>query len=819
MVPLLYKAKWRTHAASGSGGEQHSPRSSSSCPSPGITRDINEWDEGAVYQWMCTLGPGFEQYEKKLKENGITGDTLVLLNQDELKEIGISSVGHRLSILKAVYQIKVAQHIPIEPDQYVPPSESIASATPPPTEPQEQPMYERILALIEQQNTRLAALEQENYRLHESLDELLSKSNGGLPSSDSAGAQEKQLRRQPSVKWAPYGSDTSPAADMPDFPHLSPEAAEHDIPGRFPGDRKTPTRADRPSSARERQFPRGERPPSRNDLRRPSTSAGHSSGLSTPVSGRPDIDRPHSRTDGRPSTSGHTPSSASLTPNTDRIPGRPSSRTDIREPERRPSTSGAALPTASLSPEYARSPQSAVSQTSGEENMLTPITTITTSGSIMSSGLPSSIPTASGLMPHSALPHSATGNGSRSKGSRRGDGMRDRVGSLHSLEDPCWKVLPAALKKYNIKDDWQQYALFISYGPAGGDRCLNYDEKPLLLFSQLKERGKNPVFMLRHIKDIKSPIAISEEKAAKRSSASKVEHGGVATNGPLPSPLPPSKGDRPPQLLRSKASMGLDQDEMEGGHGALRQGDEIETLEEPVSTIAIYPHIAEQADEFDVKMGDSFIILQRFKGWWVAQRDLSGDGVVDPTAERGWVPAGCLLELTSTRSLAFARLSRNGRTPNGDPALIPMMASSITSTQFPAFALKDYQASGKYELTLRKGDALRVFKRYNHWAYAIKDATGERGWYPSWYVARSFSSGGVPDHVSSGTLTPRNGTPATTPATGPGEGPSPLSAISTTPTTPTYASTESGSAVDEQAPSPLTITYRTLGRSQAAVGA
>ena len=36
-----------------------------------------------------------------------------------------------------------------------------------------------------------------------------------------------------------------------------------------------------------------------------------------------------------------------------------------------------------------------------------------------------------------------------------------------SLDDPCWKVLPAALKKYKISDDWRQYVMFICYGNTG----------------------------------------------------------------------------------------------------------------------------------------------------------------------------------------------------------------------------------------------------------------------------------------------------------------------------------------------------------------
>jgi protein STE50 len=44
----------------------------------------------------------------------------VALKHDELKEMGIASVGHRLTILKNVYEIKVNQDIPIDSDHYIP---------------------------------------------------------------------------------------------------------------------------------------------------------------------------------------------------------------------------------------------------------------------------------------------------------------------------------------------------------------------------------------------------------------------------------------------------------------------------------------------------------------------------------------------------------------------------------------------------------------------------------------------------------------------------------------------------------------------------
>jgi len=64
-----------------------------------------------------------------------------------------------------------------------------------------------------------------------------------------------------------------------------------------------------------------------------------------------------------------------------------------------------------------------------------------------------------------------------------------------SMEEPCHKVLPAALKKYNIKDDWREYSLYIVHGDQ--ERCLGLDERPLTLFKQLGVDGKKPMFMLR----------------------------------------------------------------------------------------------------------------------------------------------------------------------------------------------------------------------------------------------------------------------------------------------------------------------------------
>jgi hypothetical protein len=53
-------------------------------------------------------------------ENEIVGEALVALLHDDLKSMGVTSVGHRLTILKSVYDVKKAQDIPVESDHYVP---------------------------------------------------------------------------------------------------------------------------------------------------------------------------------------------------------------------------------------------------------------------------------------------------------------------------------------------------------------------------------------------------------------------------------------------------------------------------------------------------------------------------------------------------------------------------------------------------------------------------------------------------------------------------------------------------------------------------
>ncbi|KAI0285859.1 hypothetical protein BGY98DRAFT_943771 [Russula aff. rugulosa BPL654] len=591
---------------------------------------ISSWDENDVQLFFANLG--LPQYEANVKEHNLTGDVLCIMGPEDLKEMGIATVGQRLAILKAVYLIKLDHNVPFEPDHYIPPSEV--------DDPQENLTVDRLYNIIREQEERLRTLEKDNRRLSETvlstMDDISSWRSSHQPVIEGS-----PLTRQPSFKWAQYdkpsGSPTKP--EMSDSPNPSPNRLEHDLSYRS-------------------------HPQIRNGV--------------------------------------------------------------INNP-----SSSAQLPTP---PRPSRQESS------------------------------------------------------------------DNLKSFKvSLEDPAWKVLPAALRKYKINnDDWQNYAMFICYGPPSNriERCLSYDEKPLLLFQKLKDASKNPVFMLKHIKDIRSPIAVAQQKQAARkasgdSSSSKpksaTSHARTPSRPPRLQVHPDASANVVPPLMTGTSappgwpevmSPAVDNKDREDSTGlkgasgseppksgvphtasasASSDHNEIGTpaREVPVTAeisyaVAIYPYMAEQEDEFDVVVGDTFVIISRARGWWVVQRDPEGTGIVDSdTSKQGWVPAGCLLETRIPVATAVAEAS-HASGPNSEPqspvpnTKTPILPLHIVSTSFPGYALMDYKKKGDEELDLFKDDVLRVFKRYNHWSYAVKEDGGDRGWVPSWYIGKMSSSSGTP---------------------------------------------------------------------------
>ncbi|ESK97681.1 protein kinase regulator [Moniliophthora roreri MCA 2997] len=318
----------------------------------------------------------------------------------------------------------------------------------------------------------------------------------------------------------------------------------------------------------------------------------------------------------------------------------------------------------------------------------------------------------------------------------RQDSSNDRESYEITLEDPTSKVLPAALNKYRITNaNWEDYAIFICYGSSRGriERCLSLDEKPLLRFHKLKDAGKNPVFMLKHIKDIPSPIVIARQKHAARKAS--------------------SINDRPNTTIAAAANNNLSSHipnglnsatQASGGWLGTPNTTNIATFNastspshNPIShAVAIYPYMAEQADEFDVAVGDMFIVLSRAQRWWVVQRDPEGTGMLSDAGIQGWVPAGCLLETMKPVAVAIQEAQTRSGACSSDEEERPILPPSIISTSFPGIILMDYKKMADGEMDVVKDGAVKVYKEYNHWSYVVQEDSGKRGWVPSWFIGR-----------------------------------------------------------------------------------
>lgn len=91
---------------------------------------------------------------------------------------------------------------------------------------------------------------------------------------------------------------------------------------------------------------------------------------------------------------------------------------------------------------------------------------------------------------------------SRSTSSNLNDVQTNAIGSeplkqlRASKEDSCERILKNAMKRHNLADhDWRQYVLVICYGDQ--ERILDLEEKPVLIFKNLKQQGLHPAIMLR----------------------------------------------------------------------------------------------------------------------------------------------------------------------------------------------------------------------------------------------------------------------------------------------------------------------------------
>jgi hypothetical protein len=86
-----------------------------------MSLSLTIWPPRQVADWLVTLNVPAPIVDNFL-DNDISGELLVHANHDLLKELMVISVGHRIVILKSLYNLKVTQGIKIDPEDYIPES-------------------------------------------------------------------------------------------------------------------------------------------------------------------------------------------------------------------------------------------------------------------------------------------------------------------------------------------------------------------------------------------------------------------------------------------------------------------------------------------------------------------------------------------------------------------------------------------------------------------------------------------------------------------------------------------------------------------------
>jgi protein STE50 len=386
-------------------------------------QNVLEWDVERVSRWVSDLG--LTQYGLAFRENNIAGEVLVYLGHSELSEIGVQSVGHRLKILKAIYQLIVNQKLELDSEYYIPPTalekESVLSLKGLPN------IDATIVHSFEVRDERMSYAENEIRKLLDSYSRL----------------REDLLPIFRIVKE----SKPLPTPDPPlNFSSVSPNPFYGSQPLHSISSPNVPMTGTNNSGF--------QRSPTSNAIFSSPTRL-NSNVLSTASTSRD--------------------ASSSSLHNMPKITSKKSFNA-LNQAVKSP-TNGA------LDEEVNGNGGSSLMRGGGSGG----------GGTIGGGSRVSSQNSASGSNASTPL---GVGSVTPSPSSEPFKAFR------LTQDDPCYKVLPAALKKYKINGDWRQYALLVCYGDQ--ERLLGLEEKPLVIFKELQDAGRRPVFMLRHIEGAKN---------------------------------------------------------------------------------------------------------------------------------------------------------------------------------------------------------------------------------------------------------------------------------------------------------------------------
>ncbi|KAF1940066.1 RA-domain-containing protein [Clathrospora elynae] len=452
-LPVEYES---SPTSSGPLSTEHTPttfthsRDSKSSP----TGYIMEWNEDQTADFIADLG--LEQYADTFANEGITGDVLAALQHAELKELGVGSVGHRLTILKAVYETKIRQNVPMEPDDYVPLSADTSAQEAPPT----QDDFAKVIRVVQARDERIHTAESELRQLREDLSRVID--------------ENKRLREEilPLVRMLKANQHPLPT------PHehtvTSPPATQERSGGSSLS-RKFSTKKLFLGSAQKNPSPTIQEHCALVDhssLDPSAAAVAASSHLTASLGGGPQLS-PNSIAQPSPTSPAYTQGS-----------GRQYNRDIPRSGHDHDSARGQTNTWAS---------DTTVTSDRNRDPRATPAPLSSRPMRSNAAPTPNSDDRDPPLSGGSSMMNAPTSNPSSTPSTNP---QVEIFKSFRvSIDDPCHKVLPVALKKYNITADWRQYALYIVHGDQ--ERCLGLNERPLILFKQLDKEGRKPMFMLR----------------------------------------------------------------------------------------------------------------------------------------------------------------------------------------------------------------------------------------------------------------------------------------------------------------------------------
>jgi hypothetical protein len=425
---------------------------------------------GAVHVWCLCANMGTEEV--------ISGDVLTALQHAELKEMGVNSVGHRLTILKAVYEIKVKQNVPMEPDDYVPLckctlsfTELLLTATSAAdTSAQEAPPtqddFAKVIRVVQMRDERIHTAESELRHLREDLSRVIDENKR---------LREEMLPLLRMLKDSQHPLPQQPLPTTHEHTVTSPPATQERSGGSSLS-RKFSTKKLFLGSAPKNPSPtiQEHRTLIDHSSLDPSAAAvAASSHLTASLGAGPQMS-PNSIAQPSPTSPAYAQNQSRQqyardmrsghdhdTPSWPQSSNWASDSTMVSDRNRDPRATPAPLSSRPL--------RNNAQPTPNPDDRDPPL-----SGGSSTMNAPTSNPASTpSTNPQVEIFKSF------------------RV----SIDDPCHKVLPVALKKYNITADWRQYALYIVHGDQ--ERCLGLNERPLILFKQLDKEGRKPMFMLR----------------------------------------------------------------------------------------------------------------------------------------------------------------------------------------------------------------------------------------------------------------------------------------------------------------------------------